>query len=465
MRHSTRTPSGSLVVVASIALAAAAAHAADTDAAAPTDKRPPAETVGSPAPPLDDQPAPPPDDQPAPPPEGTAPDAGTAEAPRALPAPKLAPLLIPPDTEHGDSGDDIGFSSVRFGLVGVLLQDFSYDNTGSDAQYDGKTDTQLKTLQLRAFGQLPLLDNSFFLINVRTELSPRISFAMFQVPLGGGHYVNINSGGGSLSNALIISSAKQPLLEPAFWMTNAFEQGNGAAVEVHGPLYSHVLRYRVFAGGGSGQGTGNVGGQRITFNNRSFTYTGGVQLQASPIGYYDRFDSPFLNRPVPLALGINAGVKYEQRAQERFPAANVAAVLRWGRFELMVEDYSKAELNFGQVQNAYDVLAGVLLIPNWLFFAADFGQFDTTDFGALQQLTNNAIKVSAPPAKLETDLRRERNEVDARAALHFFYWRNNGILSLRYTLKMQDPPFTGAGSARTDQLITHDVWLATTVRF
>lgn len=383
-------------------------------------------------------------------------------------APKLPPLTVPPDTEQADSGDQIGFVSVRFGVVAQGVQDFSWDDAKAAGKIDPypTMDTRLQTLQLRAFGSLPLLEDSFFLINVRSELSPRITFALFQVPIGGGHYFDVNSGGGSLSNALVISTAKQPLLEPAFWMINAFEQNNGAAAEFHGPLFTPSLRYRVFANGGAGQSTGNIGGQRITFNDTAFTYAVGGQLTWSAIGFYDRFDNPFLYKPQPLTLGFNIGTKYEQRAQERFPALDIESTWKWGRFELIAEDYSKAELNFGEMQNAWSVMGGVLIIPEWLFAAADVGEFQTTGFGALSKVTNNAIR-TAPPAKVETDLKKEVNELDARAALHMFVWRNNGILSLRYTLKVADQALqtSGAPADRKQPTTTHDVWLAATIRF
>ncbi|HEY4220813.1 MAG TPA: hypothetical protein VGO62_05705, partial [Myxococcota bacterium] len=338
-----------------------------------------------------------------------------------------------------------------------------FDNEQDPKKYAGAMDTRINLLQLRAFGQLPYLDDSFFLINIRGEVSPRLTYAMFQVPLGGGHYLNVNTGGGSLSNALIISAAKDPLLEPAFWMTSAFEQGNSAALEATGPLIiNQGLRYRVFAGGGAGFSTGNVGNRHFTFNDLNYTYTLGGQVQASPIGNYDRFQSPFMYKPAALALGIVAGAKYDQREQERFPALNVSSTLRWSHFEVSVEDYSKVELNFGAVQNAYDLTLGVLIVPEWLFLAIDGGQFYTSGFG---ELAKYGIKVSTPPKLFGADLAGERAETDLRAALHFFFWRDNGVLTLRYTLQMLDPALIGDGSGRKDQIVTHDIWLATQFRF
>jgi hypothetical protein len=367
-----------------------------------------------------------------------------------------------PGVEAADSNDGVGFVGVRFGVVAGVVQEMSYDNAINAKQYVPQLDTRINLLQLRAFGQLPLMEDSFFLINIRGDVSPRLTFAEFQMPLGGGNYLNINTGGGSLSNELIVSAAKLPLLEPAFWMTSAFEQGNSAAVEVSGPIVNGILRYRGFVGGGAGFATGNVGNRHFTLQNLNYTYTAGAQLQASPVGHYDRFDSRFLYKEVPLALGVVVGAKYDQREQERYPAVNALAALRWGRFELSAEDYSKAELNFGALQNSYDITLGALVIPEWLFFAVDGGQFYTSDFGELTKLTG--IAVAAPPKALVGSLRGERAETDLRAALHFFFWRDNGVLSARYTLQLQDPDLAST-PGRKDPIATHTGWIETEFRF
>lgn len=371
---------------------------------------------------------------------------------------------LAPEVEAADSNDGVGFVGVRFGVVASILQSLDVNNTKDGQVFEPALDTRINLLQLRAFGPLPLLEDSFFLINLRGERSPRLTFAMFQVPIGGGHYVNINTGGGSLSNALIISAAKQPLLEPAFYMTSAFEQGNGAAVEVHGPLILGKLRYRTFFGGGAGFSTGNIGGRRFAFDNFNYTYTLGAQLQATPIGISNRFDSPFLYRPVPMSLGVNFGAKYDQRQQERYPAVNGSAFFRWGHFEVMAEDYAKAELNFGAIQNAYNVMVGALVLPEVLFLAADFGQFWTSGFGEVERLTAGAI-TNEEPGQLETELRRQRSETQARAAMHWYFWRNNGILSLRYAARFLDPPVVGPDKDRNELFISHETWLAAQFRF
>lgn len=370
-----------------------------------------------------------------------------------------------PEVEQADSNDGVGFVGVRFGVVASVLQELDINNTKDPNDWALTPDTRINLLQLRAFGALPLLEDSFFLINLRGERSPRLTYAMFQVPLGAGHYVNVNSGGGSLSNALIVSTAKQPLLEPAYYMASAFEQGNGAAVEVHGPIVPGVLRYRTFAGGGAGFSTGNIGGRRFTFDNFNYTYTLGAQLQWAAMGFYNRFESLYLYKPAQPMLGLSLGAKYDQRQQERYPALHASTTFKMGIFEVTAEEYLKTELNFGAIQNAYNVMGGVLIVPEWLFFAADFGQFWTSEFGALRNLTGGAVQVADPPDTLETELRRQRAETQARAALHFFFWRNNGILSARYALRFLDPPVVGPDQDREELFISHSVWLATQFRF
>ena len=77
-------------------------------------------------------------------------------------------------------------------------------------------DTRFSRLQLRAFGPIPLVADSFYLLSMRAEKTPRLTFAMFQVPLNKkGHYININSGTGGLSWALVRSAHKRLLLDPA----------------------------------------------------------------------------------------------------------------------------------------------------------------------------------------------------------------------------------------------------------
>ena len=302
---------------------------------------------------------------------------------------------------------------LRFSVVSQLTQSYDFESKLAD--------TRFTALQLRAFGPIPLIQDSFFLLSMRTERTPRLTFAMFQIPIGGGHYLNVNSGGGTLSTALIRSQQKQLLIEPPFYLFSAFEQGNGASAEVGGPVDAKGLfEYRVFVGGGSGRSNGNVGGRYFTYDNTNYTFTVGAQLGIDLIGFTSRWDNPMLFTPVQTALGLNVGLKYDQRAQERYPAANLRGVFRHGRFYVEAETYMKQELAFDSFQLAYNVGAGFLVWPKHLYLTADYGQYLPGE-------------MKNPPAVAETDIRRQLAETQARAGLHWYFWRNIGVLSAIYT--------------------------------
>lgn len=305
-------------------------------------------------------------------------------------------------------------SGMRFSVVGRLAHSYDLEREQSD--------TRFTRLQLRALGQIPGVQDSFFLINMRAERTPRLTFAMFQVPIGGGHYLNLNSGGGALSTALIISTSKQLLLEPAYLLLRAFEQNNGAAMEFFGPMPftpPGKVFYRLFAAGGSGQFNGNVGGRFFNEDLTNYTYSAGGQVELQLLGYFDRFDTPFLYTPTSTAFVLRVGGRYDQRAQERFAAGNISAIFRSNRLHLLAENYTKREFEFGSTQLAYKVEAGVLIVPKWLMVAADYSQYRAGEIDRLDLVSRD----------LATDL------VDAyqwRAAAHFYFYRNVGILTLLY---------------------------------
>jgi hypothetical protein len=327
-----------------------------------------------------------------------------------------------------------GAPNLRFSIVAHVTS--SYETTNDHAQddpiglepnegrefaaiADGQLDTRFSVLQLRAFGPLPGIQDSFFLVSVRAETAPRLTFAMASFPIGGGHFVNINSGGGGISNALILSAAKRPLIDAPFYVYSAFEQGNGAALEVSGPIIPGKLDYRSYVAGGSGFFNGNVGGRFFTFDNENFTYSLGGQLTFAALGYVSRWDSGYMYTEVPTALSFGLGAKYDQRAQEIYPALNANMIFRSGRFMATAETYMKRELAFVSNQVSYNVMGGVLLWPKKLMFAMDFGQFLAGD-------------MEKPPDVFQTDLRRQRNETQWRAALHWYVWKNVGVLSLAF---------------------------------
>ncbi len=305
-------------------------------------------------------------------------------------------------------------ANFRFSVVARAEQSYNLQ----PAQNESPWNTEFTSLQLRVLGQMPFIQNSFFLISARAEKTPRVTFATFQVPIRKGHYVNVNSGGGGLSLELIRSTHKRMLADPAFYVYNAFEQGNGAALEFGGPLSKNgKFWYRTFVAGGSGRFAGNIGGTFFPDNNRNYTWTVGAQAQANVIGYYNRFDSPFLFTKVPTTLTFILGAKYDQRAQERYPAANAQAIFRWRRLIWMAEFYGKRELNFQNWQYAWNTQIGVLAVQKRLFFAGDVGMYRATDFERL-------------PADIGDDLRRQQEELQYRFAAHVYLWRDVFYASL-----------------------------------
>ncbi len=322
-------------------------------------------------------------------------------------------------------GGDFRFSAVaRVSQSAVFTNDSEEQRNGSFERFD----TQFDAIQLRVLGQLPFIQNSFFLLSMRAERTPRMTFATFQVPIGKkGHYVNINSGGGTLSTELIRSVAKRLLSDPAFYVYNAFEQGNGAAAEVGGPIDKKgKYLFRTFIAGGSGRFNGNIGGRFFPDDNRNYTWTAGAQAWLNFVGYYSRFDSPFLYTPVPTTFVVGVGAKYDQRAQERYPAVNVQAIFRWRRFIALVESYGKRELNFKNWQVAVNGQVGVLAIKKRLMLAGDAGTYVGTDF-------------EDPPAFLGSDLRRQLREFQYRFAAHVFLWRNVFFATLVFRDRRIEP--------------------------
>lgn len=366
------------------------------------------------------------------------------------------------DVEQPDSEDGVGFVGIRFGIVAAVQELFTTTNINAPDVYESKLDTRFDTLQLRAFGSLPLLEDSFFLLSMSAAQSPRVTFAMFQFPLGQGHYVNLNTGGSTLSAQPLVSAAKRPLLDIPTYLRNPFDQFLDAGVEVNGPIVLNRLRYRVFAGGGTGL-FGNFGGRFFEDAGVNPTYSTGAQLNITAIGIYNRFDTPFLYRPVSQALAFSVGGKYEQRERERFPAAHLMAVYRQGIFAAQFESYNKAELNFGALQTANYLQVGVLLWPEWFFLAADVGHFYTSELGTLTSVSG--IPIAGDLTTVPNSIRRQRNQIQARAALHWFFWRQNGVMTLRYTFDNADPIPLGPQRDRTFPVISHEGVLQAQLRF
>lgn len=305
-------------------------------------------------------------------------------------------------------------------LVGAGIT-YTSASSGNDTPIPTLWDARFSRIQLRALGTIPYIQNSFFLVNVRAERLVRLTFALFQIPLGGGHYINLNSGGGGLSPSLILSQAAQLLLDPVFFAYAPFEQGNGGALEVGGPITeSDFLRYRAFVAAGSGQSNGNVGGRFFSSDDRNFTYAAGAQLQMNFAGHYDRLDTPYIYTPTPLTLSLLLGAKYDQRAEERYTTGNLFFVARYNRFHVTADVFGKRELEFGASQLGYVVQGALLLWPKRVLLAADWSQFRSTNFDDLGAAATAGIS-------------RPLDEDQFRAALHVYLFRQIAVASLVYT--------------------------------
>lgn len=283
--------------------------------------------------------------------------------------------------------------------------------------------TSFNALQLRTFGPLPLVQDGFFLLSARLDKTPRLSFAFFTVPIYHGHKLTISSGGARLSSGPILSLRKNVFLGSPRYLYSAFEQGNGAAVEFSGPVIPGLMDYRVVGAGGSGEYSGNVGGRYFRSDERNYTWAGGAQAIFYLMGHYDDDTSRYLYTSVAPSLSLLVGGKYEQRAGERFPAANLLTLFRWNRITASLEAYGKRELEFKTWQASYNAMVGVLIVPRWIFLAADFGEFRATNFKNLPAVIDSA---------LGSELKRIRGEREWRVALHLYVWRTNGIVSLLY---------------------------------
>ncbi len=317
-----------------------------------------------------------------------------------------------------------GMPGVRFSVVagiGGRIQ-WNYQNPTGDfgGNYLGNVpDAGFTLLQLRAMGPIPFIPNSFFLVNVRAEESVRLTFVTFQMPLGNhGHYVNVNSGSGTLSAQVIMSEARRTLFSVPSYLVSAFEPGNGASAEVGGPIDDGgKYRFRLFGAAGSGQSTGNVGGRFFRSDERNFSYTLGGQLHWNLVGYYDRFDDFFLTQPAPLTVAVVAGARFDQRASERFIAEHLLLHVRYSHFLLHAEAFHRYVLDYQAQQVAWNATLSVLLVPRYLMAAADIGSFNRLD--AYQ---------GGPP----TGITPPQEVLQWRVALHYFLFRNVALLGIMY---------------------------------
>ncbi len=311
--------------------------------------------------------------------------------------------------------------------VGVVVgAGFTAEHTDRIARFPGddgwQFDARITRVQLRLLGPIPFIQNSFFIVQMQAERQPRLQFIAFSIHLGKGHFLSINSGSGNLSPIRIVSAARQLLLDAPFFAINPFEQDNGAALELRGPITDeNTLQYRLFAAAGSGNFTGNVGGRFFRVEDRNFSFAGGGQIQINLAGTYDRLDNPFLYVPAPLTCAILIGVRGDQRPAEQFLGTNLFFAFRWNRFLLNVENYSKREFAFGSWQNGLIAQAAFLVWPRHILIAADFSHLITSDY-------------DRRPAFSE-DYRQALDQWQVRGAVHWYLYRNVLLLSgvARYT--------------------------------
>lgn len=327
------------------------------------------------------------------------------------------------DCQDSDCLEDQTITACRSGLsmrflLGAHVAPFvmtveAKENSGEDPQTT--FDAELTKLQFRALGEIPFIDKSFFLVSARLEETPRITFALFQVPTWKNGYFNINTGGATLSNVLVLSSSKQLLLDSSYALYLPFERRLSLGVELGTKLdEDNKWSLRLFGGGGNGLRWGD----KFRYN-----FAAGATLQWNAVGYYNRWDTPFLYRPAPKTLALLLGGKFSHREYEKFITVAPQLVLNWGRFNVLGEAYIKREFDFEQWSVMWHVQTAFLLWPKHLLLAADIGELWLG-------------KPNLPwtkEAKKSFSNGESRNVLTWRVALHWFFWRNIGIASLLYS--------------------------------
>lgn len=305
-----------------------------------------------------------------------------------------------------------GVPGLRFSVVGMLSHEYDFETE--------RNESRVRRLQLRAFGPIPGISDSFFLLSMSTERTPRLSFAMFQIPIAGSqHRFAVNSGAAGLTQINAISAHKQLFVDRPN-LFRAMEQFNSAAFEFTGPLVaSGRLQYRAFMAGGNGRFDGNVGGRSVVDDDANYPFGMGGSLQFNIAGFYSRFDTPFLYVPVPLTAAFILGGKYDEREQERFVSVNAHLAVRWNRFIVLLENYFKREFEFESDTNAFVAQLGVLAWPKHIMLAAEYGTVNAGEFGV-------------QPERITGALRSQRDERQFRLAAHWYFFRNIGVFSAVY---------------------------------
>lgn len=337
-----------------------------------------------------------------------------------------------------------GEPGFRFSVVAGLGARINLGFNANEELLTNAPEAGFTRLQLRALGPIPGINNSFFLVNVEASDSVRLTFLLFQIPLGdGGHYINLNSGSGTLTTQRIVSASRLAFLDPAFYMLNLYEQGNGGMVEVGGPVDSGgTLRYRLFVGGGAGNFTGNVGGARVdpSVEGSSFAWTAGAQLHLNILGRIDpRYDLTLPYTPETLGFAFRAGAKWDQRPLERQVVWQGTAMLRFWQLAFRAETIGRYAIDYGGAANqAFNFEVQALIVPRLFVLSADIGgNFRLLDYDRTLLPGPIANSVFVP------------EEFQYRFAATFYFFRNVGTVTALYT-ENRMAEYAAAGFLRTE---------------
>lgn len=313
--------------------------------------------------------------------------------------------------------------SLRFSFFGRLN---AYErNLETDA-----TDTRFEEIAVRALGPVPMIQDSFFMVKVRLEKTPKLVWFLMRAPLSGSHYLTLHVGLGSLSHSRQVGNAKQLLLEVPYYMTEGFQAsaaGAGLTLDGNVPgVEDGSLTYRLMGGGGNGRFF-SVGGRYYPDDaSQNYSFNMAAQLTFRALGYWSRWDSPFIYVPVPTTLVFELGGQYVQDPQERFPLGHAHLLFRWGHIHVDLEAVYRKELNFDSSRNAFRAELGVLLWPKTLFAAVDYGRSEGTAMNSPPASVGNAMESGMVATKA------------FRAALHYYVWRHVGTLSVLYVNQEED---------------------------
>ncbi|MEC9465109.1 MAG: hypothetical protein VX834_04955 [Myxococcota bacterium] len=329
-------------------------------------------------------------------------------------------------------GEGLRFGS--FGRFNVLEHNIEED----------RFDTKFEELSVRALGSVPMLQDSFFMLKMRLEKTPKLVWFILRAPIGEGHYFSFRSGGMSISSGDTVSNAKQLLLERAYYMSNAYGLGDAASLVLDGyiPGMQGQLKYGVGLSGGTGRFFAVGGRYYPDEQSKNYSFSVAGALQYTPIGYWSIYNSPYIYTPTSTVLNFDLSGSYVQAVQERFPAVASRVLFRTGYVHVDVEGAFKRELNYESNQYSYKVQAGLLLWPKRMMVAADHGGFRSSGFERTIENIADATEDSLIPV------------TQTRAALHYYFWRHIGVATILYDHKVSE----GANNDGTDK-VEHSVSL------